>query len=172
MNVLLGIGGGIAAYKVPDLARVLQRHGHEVRCVLTANGEHLVTTTALAAVTHQPVATSLWSTDGSMPHIDLARWCQVLVVAPTTADLIARFALGLADDLLTTLFLALEPDRRIILAPAMNTQMWNKPVVQSHLRALAGHTQILSPVPGNLACGEQGIGAMADLESIARALDA
>ncbi len=171
MNVLLGIAGGIAAYKAPEVARALVRRGHEVRCVLTANGARLVAPAALQAVTRQPVATTMWSEDGSMPHIDLARWCAVLVVAPATADLLARLALGLADDLLATLFLALEPGKRVLLAPAMNTVMWEKPVVQGHLATLrAAGATVLPPLAGVLACGEEGVGAMADPEAIAGAL--
>ena len=170
MKILYGIGGGISAYKAPDLARALIKRGHEVRCVVTANGARMVAVDALRAVTRQPVALSMWAEDGSMPHIDLARWCDLLLVAPATADLLARFALGLADDLLTTLFLALEPGRRVMLAPAMNTQMWEKPVVQGHVSTLrAGKAEIIMPVTGQLACGEQGVGAMADTDAIAGA---
>jgi phosphopantothenoylcysteine decarboxylase/phosphopantothenate--cysteine ligase len=171
MNILLGISGGIAAYKTPELVRELRQRGHTVRCVLTAAASRLVSAEALAAVSQQPVATSAWVTDGSMPHIDLPRWCDVLVIAPATADILARCALGLADDLLTTAYLALDPGRRIVFAPAMNTQMWNKPVVQNHVATLkkVGVT-ILDPVPGNLACGEQGIGAMVEPAVIAGAI--
>lgn len=171
MNVLLGIGGGIAAYKAPEVARALIKRGHTVRCVLTAAGGRLVTAEALAAVTRFPVSTTLWTSDGSMPHIDLARWCDTLLVAPATADLLARFALGLADDLLATLFLALEPGKRVVVAPAMNTVMWNKPAVQAHVATLRGAgATIIAPVEGNLACGEQGVGAMVEPEAIAGAL--
>jgi phosphopantothenoylcysteine decarboxylase/phosphopantothenate--cysteine ligase len=171
MNILLGISGGIAAYKTPELVRELRQRGHTVRCVLTAAASRLVSAEALAAVSQQPVATSAWVTDGSMPHIDLPRWCDVLVIAPATADILARCALGLADDLLTTAYLALDPGRRIVFAPAMNSQMWNKPVVQNHVATLkkVGVT-ILDPVPGNLACGEQGIGAMVEPAVIAGAI--
>ena len=171
MNIVLGISGGIAAYKAPEVVRALARRGHTVRCVLTAAAQRLVTAEALAAVSRQPVATSAWTADGSMPHIDLARWADTVLVAPATADVLARFALGLADDLLTTLFLALEPAKRVILVPAMNTVMWQKPVVQGHVATLrAGGAQILAPVEGNLACGEQGVGAMVDPEAIAGAI--
>jgi phosphopantothenoylcysteine decarboxylase/phosphopantothenate--cysteine ligase len=94
-----------------------------------------------------------------------------VLVAPATADLLARFALGLADDLLTTLFLALEPAKRVLLVPAMNTQMWEKPIVQQHVATLRGWKhQVLAPVAGNLACGEQGVGAMPDPERIVEAV--
>ena len=168
MNIVLGISGGIAAYKTPEVVRALVKRSHTVRCVLTASAQRLVTAEALAAVSRQPVFTSAWTTDGSMPHIDLARWADTVVIAPATADVMARFALGLADDLLTTLFLALEPTKRVIMVPAMNTVMWNKPVVQSHVATLrAAGATILLPVEGNLACGEQGIGAMAEPDMIA-----
>ena len=171
MNVLLGISGGIAAYKAPELVRALRRRQHTVRCVLTANASKMVTPFALAAVSGEPVWDDLWQADGRMPHIDLPRWADALLIAPATADLMARLSLGLADDLLTTLVLALEPAKPLWLAPAMNTVMWEKPVVQQHLATLTARgTRIIPPVSGNLACGETGMGAMADPERIADAL--
>ena len=171
MHILYGIAGGIAAYKAPEVVRSLRRAGHEVRCVLTANAGRLVASEALAAVSGHAVATTMWPDDGSMPHIELARWSEALLIAPATADLLARCALGLADDLLTTLFLALEPDRRAIFAPAMNTVMWNKPIVQKHIHTLrCGGVRFVDPVPGDLACGEQGVGAMAAPEALVAAL--
>lgn len=171
MQVLYGIAGGIAAYKAPDVVRALRRSGHEVRCVVTENALRLVTPDALAAVSGHPVATSMWPGDGGMPHIQLARWAEVVLVAPATADLLARCALGFADDLLTTLFLALEPGKRVVFAPAMNTVMWEKPVVQGHLRTLrSGGARIVDPIPGDLACGEHGVGAMATAEALVAAL--
>lgn len=171
MNVLLGISGGIAAYKAPEVVRALRRNGHAVRCVLTASGARLVAKDALAAVSGEAVSDSAWPGDGSMPHISLARWADALLVAPLTADCAARFALGLADDLLTTLFLALEPSKQVWLAPAMNTVMWQKPIVQTHLATLvAGGARIIAPVSGNLACGEDGMGAMASPDALAAAL--
>lgn len=171
MRVLYGVSGGIAAYKAPEVVRALRRAGHEVRCVVTESGQRLVTPDALAAVSGNAVATTMWPGDGAMPHIQLARWCEALLIAPATADLMARCALGLADDLLTTLFLALEPGRRVVFAPAMNTVMWEKAVVQGHVRTLkAAGARFVDPVPGDLACGEQGVGAMAAPEALAAAL--
>ncbi len=171
MNVLLGIGGGISAYKAPEVVRALRKHGHAVRCLVTDSGTRLVAADALVAVSGAPVATTMWPGDGSMPHIDLARWCNALLVAPVTADLLARFALGLADDLLTTLVLALEPDKPLWLAPAMNTVMWEKPQVQAHVTTLTGRgARFIAPVAGDLACGESGVGAMASPETIAAAV--
>ncbi len=171
MNVLLGISGGIAAYKSPEIVRALGKRGHAVRCVLTDNATRLVARDALAAVSGHPVASTMWPEDSSMPHIELARWADALLIAPATADVLARLALGLADDLLTTLALALEPAKPLWLAPAMNTVMWNKPIVQQHLRTLvAGGAQVIAPVSGELACGEHGVGAMAEPAAIAAAL--
>lgn len=171
MRILLGIGGGIAAYKTPDLVRRLRAAGHAVRCILTASGSRLVARDALAAVSAGRVHDSLWTDDGSMPHIELVRWAEAVVVAPATADLLARAALGLADDLLTTALLAVEDDRPVWFAPAMNTVMWNKPIVQAHVATLRSRGyRFIDPVPGELACGEQGVGAMADAEAIVTAL--
>ncbi len=171
MNVLFGVAGGIAAYKAPEIVRALRRGGHSVRCVLTASATRLVAVDALAAVSSQRVHSDMWPGDGSMPHIELARWCDELLIAPATADLLARLALGLADDLLTTAFLALEPEKRVWIAPAMNTVMWDKPVVRAHVATLASAgAQIIAPVAGDLACGETGIGAMAAPEAIAKAI--
>ena len=168
MQVLLGISGGIAAYKTPDLVRQLRRRGHHVRCVLTANAGRLVACDALAAVSGERVHDSAWTDDGSMPHIELARWAEALLIAPLSADCAARLALGLADDLLGTLFLALDPRIPVWLAPAMNTSMWEKPVVQSHLATLIERgAQVIAPVSGSLACGEEGVGAMAEVAQIA-----
>lgn len=168
MNILLGISGGIAAYKGPDLVRRLRKRGHSVRCVLTANGAKLVAPAALAAVADEPVYHEAFPIDGQIRHIDLARWAACCLVAPASANLLARVALGLADDLLTTLILALEPEKPLWLAPAMNTVMWRKPVVQEHVAVLARRgARIIPPVDGNLACGEQGVGAMCDPERIA-----
>lgn len=172
MHILLGISGGIAAYKAPEVVRALRRKNHVVRCVLTANAARLVAKDALSAVSGFAVEDTAWTADGRMPHIELARWAEALVIAPLTADCAARLALGLADDLLTTLFLAFEPEKPAWLAPAMNPVMWHKPIVQQHLRTLqAGGARLIGPVDGHLACGEDGIGAMAEPQAIADALD-
>jgi phosphopantothenoylcysteine decarboxylase/phosphopantothenate--cysteine ligase len=173
MQVVLGVSGGIAAYKAPELVRALRKRGHRVRAVLTAAAERLVSPLAIAAVADEPVATSLWETGsaGAMPHITLARWAETLLIAPATADCLARLALGLGDDLLTTLVLALEPHKPVWLAPAMNTVMWNKPVVQGHVATLVARgMRMIGPESGDLACGEQGIGAMVQPVAVAAAL--
>ena len=171
MRLILGIGGGIAAYKTPELVRRLRDRGHEVRCVLTANGARLVAKDALATVSGALVRDSLWDAGGAIEHIDLPRWAEGLVVAPATADLLGKFAHGLADDLLSTLFLALDPGKPVWLCPAMNTVMWNKPQVQNNVRLLSGRgARLVGPVSGSLACGENGIGAMESPDAIAGAV--
>ena len=170
MRLILGIGGGIAAYKTPDLVRRLRDRGHEVRCVLTANAGRLVAKDALATVSGSPVRDTIWH-DGGIEHIDLPRWAEGLLVAPATADLLGKFAHGIADDLLTTLFLALEPQKPVWLCPAMNTVMWEKPQVQGNLKLLQERgARTIGPVGGNLACGENGLGAMSDPTAIAAAI--
>lgn len=171
MRIVLAISGGIAAYKTPELVRALRRDQHEVRCVLSRAAARLVSVHALAAVSNQAVYQELWTEDGSMPHIDLPRWCDAFVIAPASADCMAKCALGLADDLLSTSVLALEPDKHLLLAPAMNTVMWQKPIVQQHLHTLREQgAGIIDPVAGDLACGESGVGAMADPTVIAEAV--
>jgi phosphopantothenoylcysteine decarboxylase/phosphopantothenate--cysteine ligase len=168
MNVLLAISGGIAAYKPPALVRRLRERGHAVRCLRTADAGHIVADGALVALSGQPVATTMWPGDGTMPHIDLVRWCDGFLLAPATAHTLARLALGLADDLLATAFLALEPSKPVWIAPAMNTVMWEKPAVQQHVHTLSERgARFIPPVDGSLACGEEGAGAMADPTHIA-----
>lgn len=172
MRILLGISGGIAAYKTPDLVRLATAAGHQVRCIATANALELVAERALTTVSGHPVEHSLWPDAGHIPHIETVRWCDCLLIAPATANVLAKCALGLADDLLSTCFLAIEPEKPCWFAPAMNTVMWNKPVVQNHVATLRHHDcHFIDPVPGNLACGETGIGAMAAPESIVDAIN-
>ena len=167
MQILLGITGGIAAYKTPDLVRVLTAAGHQVRCVLTEHAAQLVAPQALVTVSGHAVYESLWSQEGRIPHIETVRWCDLLLVAPATANFMAKAALGLADDLLSTGILALEPHKPCIMAPAMNTVMWNKPIVQQHVVALSDSgVRMVDPIPGNLACGEEGVGAMASVDEL------
>ena len=173
MKVLLAISGGIAAYKTPELVRQLGKAGHECQCIMTKSAQNLVSIHALAAVSNNPVHHSLWTTDGSMPHIDLPRWCDVFLLAPATADMLAKCALGLADDLVSTSFLALEPEKHCVIAPAMNSVMWNKPIVQAHVQSLKNNGVLcIDPLAGELACGEQGIGAMAEPQSISTYISA
>lgn len=170
-RVLLGVSGGIAAYKACELVRRLREREVEVRVVLTANAERFVGATTLQALSGQPVRNSLWdaAAEAAMGHIELARWADVVLIAPASANTLARLAHGLADDLLGTLCLA--SDRPLLLAPAMNRLMWAHPATQANLALLqARGAQILGPDSGAQACGEVGTGRMLEPDAIVTAL--
>ena len=161
MNILLGISGGIAAYKTPELVRRLRDRGAEVQIVMTASAREFVTETALSAVAGRPVRDNLWDkeAEASMSHIELARWADAVLIAPATAEIMARLASGAAGDLLTTLVLATEAP--VAIAPAMNHVMWSNPAVQANRDILAERgVAILGPGSGSQACGEEGAGRM------------
>ncbi|MGI9222820.1 MAG: bifunctional phosphopantothenoylcysteine decarboxylase/phosphopantothenate--cysteine ligase CoaBC [Woeseiaceae bacterium] len=168
MNVLLGISGGIAAYKTPELVRRLRERGAEVQIVMTASANEFVTETALQAVSGRPIRSNLWDkeAEASMSHIELARWADIVLIAPATAEIIARLASGAASDLLTTVCLASEAP--VAIAPAMNRVMWANAAVQSNTETLAERgIRILGPDSGSQACGEVGEGRMLDPDDIA-----
>jgi len=168
MNVVLGITGGIAAYKTPDLVRRLRARSADVQIVMTKSAEEFVTETALQAVSGRPIRSNLWDkeAEASMSHIELARWADVVLIAPATAEIMARLASGAAADLLTTLCLATEAP--IAIAPAMNHVMWDNPAVQANRATLeARGVRILGPGHGSQACGETGAGRMLEPEEIA-----
>ncbi len=175
-RVALGVGGGIAAYKAAELARALMERGCSVQVIMTRAAEEFVRPLTLAALTGQKVITNLFATGGAedtlssaIEHIRVAQDSQVLVVAPATADLIAKFANGLADDFLSTTYLAFTGP--VVLAPAMNTNMWNHPATQTNVRTLRerGHV-IVEPGSGPLACGMVGPGRLPEPEVIAAAV--
>lgn len=169
-KVLLGVSGGIAAYKSPDLVRRLRERGAEVQVVMTAGAQRFVTPTTFQAVSGREVRADVWgpAAEAAMGHIELARWADLVLVAPATADVIARIASGRADDLLTTLVLATEAP--VAIAPAMNRVMWAKPVTQSNIAALrARGIEIFGPDAGEQACGETGSGRMLEPLAIADA---
>jgi len=160
-RILLGVSGGIAAYKTPDLVRRLRERGAEVQVVMTAGAQRFVTPTTFQAVSGREVRAELWdaAAEASMGHIELARWAELVLVAPATADVLARVASGRAGDLLTTLILATAAP--VALAPAMNRVMWGKPVTQANVDALQRHgIHIFGPDSGSQACGETGTGRM------------
>lgn len=170
-RILLGVSGGVAAYKAAYLVRRLGEAGAEVQVVLTENAARFVTALTFQALSGRPVRTSLWdeAAEAAMGHIELARWADQIVVAPASADLIARLAHGHADDLLTTLCLASAAP--IALAPAMNQQMWAQPVTQANLSLLRGRgMQVIGPGVGDQACGDVGAGRMSEPEEIVAAL--
>ena len=171
MNIVLGITGGIAAYKTPELVRRLRERGADVQIVMTASAEEFVTPTSLQAVSGRPIRTNLWDkeAEAAMSHIELARWADLVLIAPATAEIMARLAGGGAPDLLTTLCLATEAP--IAIAPAMNRVMWANPGVQANRNVLEERgMQILGPDVGSQACGEEGAGRMLDPDDIAAAV--
>jgi phosphopantothenoylcysteine decarboxylase/phosphopantothenate--cysteine ligase len=160
-RVLLIVGGGIAAFKASELIRLLRRNGHSVTPVLTAGGAHFVTPMTLAALAERPVYTSLWDLkdETEMGHIQLSRAADLVLVCPATADLLAKMAAGIADDLATTLLLA--TDKPVAVAPAMNVRMWLHPATQANVASLkARGVQVIEPVEGDMACGEYGPGRL------------
>lgn len=170
-HVLLGITGGIAAYKCAELARGLRKAGAEVRVVMTAAAERFVTPTTLQALSGYPVRSSLWdeAAEAAMSHIELARWADLILVAPASADALARFAGGHANDLLSTLCLASEAP--VHLAPAMNRVMWANTATQDNVAVLrARGFRIHGPDSGEQACGETGEGRMLEPMQLIEAL--
>ncbi len=172
-RILLIIGGGIAAYKVLELARLLRRRGASVRAILTKAGEQFVTPLAVAGLTGDKVYGDLFSLtdEAEMGHIQLSRAADLVVVAPATADLIAKMANGIANDLASTALLA--TDKRILIAPAMNVRMWNHPATQRNMATLVGDgVAVVGPREGSMACGEWGPGRLSEPEDILAAIDA
>lgn len=168
LNILLGVTGGIAAYKAPDLVRKLTATGANVRVVLTESAEHFVSSLSLQAVSANPVSTDLLdpAAEAAMGHIELAKWADILLVAPATANFIAKLAHGLADDLLTTLCLATKA--KMFIAPAMNQQMWHAPATQANLQTLKKrNVNLIEPDSGEQACGDVGPGRMPEPQDLA-----
>lgn len=170
-NVILGVTGSIAAYKAPEIVRRLRDRGVAVRVVMTASAAQFITATSLQAVSGQPVRENLWDRDAeaAMGHIELARWADVVLIAPTTAEILSRLAVGSAGDLLTTLCLATEAP--VFAAPAMNRVMWAHPAVRTNCDTLAARgVRILGPGSGGQACGEFGEGRMLEPDEIVAAV--
>jgi phosphopantothenoylcysteine decarboxylase/phosphopantothenate--cysteine ligase len=172
MKVTVGVSGGVAAYKAAELVRALQAKALDVHVVMTESATRFVQPLTFAALTGHKVITGLWGTeqaepnlDSAIEHIAEAQSTELLVVAPATADLLARFAHGLANDFLTTLYLATPAP--VVVAPAMNSEMWAHPATQVNLRILADrHVHIVPPGVGDLACGMIGPGRLAEIELI------
>jgi phosphopantothenoylcysteine decarboxylase/phosphopantothenate--cysteine ligase len=178
MRVCVGVSGGIAAYKAAELVRLLQRQGLEVHVIMTASACRFVQPLTFAALTGHKVITSLWDEAGAddafreengIEHIGEAQWADALVVAPATANILAKFAHGIADDFLCTMYLATQAP--VLVAPAMNVNMWNHPATQANLETLRERgVRIVDPGTGDLACGMVGAGRMAEPEVIADAV--
>jgi len=177
-NVLIGITGGIAAYKTLEVMRLLVKTGHEVKTILTANACRFVTRVTVETLSGHPAALEMFASRdrASMDHLDLASWADVLLVAPATANIIGKMANGIADDLLSTTYLALPRATPLVLAPAMNTRMWTHPAVRRNLETMRGEMGVsyrqVGPVDKLLACGEEGMGGMASPEEIVAQIQA
>ena len=176
MNAVLGVGGGIAAYKSAELARALMEQGFSVQVVMTRAAREFIQPLTFAALTGRKVITDLFSSSSSeetlssaVEHVAVAQDNEILIVAPATADLLAKFALGIGDEFLTTMYLAFTGE--VVLAPAMNTNMWRHPATQTNVATLRkrGHT-IVEPEEGMLACGTVGPGRLAEPRAIAAAV--
>ena len=170
-NILLGVTGSIAAYKSPELVRQLRAHGFSIKVVLTESAKEFVTETTLQAVSLNPVRSNLWDKEAEavMTHIELARWADYVLIAPTTANVMAKIAQGSANDLLTTLCLATKA--KIVISPAMNHIRWGKSAVQENRNILLNRgIVIIEPEIGDQACGETGIGRMPEPEFIVETL--
>jgi phosphopantothenoylcysteine decarboxylase/phosphopantothenate--cysteine ligase len=170
-HILLAISGGIAAYKSAELVRLLQKQGATVRVVMTHAAMQFVSPLTFQALSGNPVHSELLDTDTehTMGHISLARWADMLIVAPATANILAKFSHGLADDLLSTLYLAATCP--VYVAPAMNQAMWHKPVTQENIQKLKSHgVMVIGPEQGDQACGETGLGRMSEPTEICRRL--
>jgi phosphopantothenoylcysteine decarboxylase/phosphopantothenate--cysteine ligase len=172
-RVLLIIGGGIAAYKTPDLVRALRKDGFQVRCLLTAAAEQFVSPLSLASVSGDKVYENLFdmTDEAEMGHIQLSRDADIVLVAPATADLIAKMAQGTANDLASTALLA--TDKPVYIAPAMNVRMWHHAATQRNITQLKSDgITLIGPEEGDMACGEYGLGRMAEPTQIAAAIKA
>ena len=170
-RILLCVCGGIAAYKAAELVRRLRDAGAQVQVAMTDNAQRFVGAQTFQALSHRPVRTSLWDTqaEAAMGHLELARWAQRVVIAPATANTLARLAHGLADDLVSTLCLATTAP--LAVAPAMNHVMWRHPATQANVETLRGRgVQVIGPNDGPLAEGESGPGRMAEPGEILAAL--
>ena len=169
---LLAVTGGIAAYKAPEVVRHLVRGGHSVRCVMTPAAEQFVSPLVLQSLSGQPVRSRLFDAaeEGQIDHIALADWAELVVVAPATANVIARLCHGLADDLVTTVALATRAP--LLLAPAMNVNMWSHAATRTNVEVLRERgVRFVGPEAGELACGWEGLGRMSDPASIAEAAE-
>lgn len=168
VNILVGIGGGIAVYRVAELVRLLIKQGARVRCVMTKSACEFVTPLTFEALTGQEAHTELFDLTGerTMGHIQLARWADAVLIAPATANLITKLAYGIADDLLTTIMQVNE--KPVLIAPAMNHSMWENPATQQNIETLRSRdVRFSGPASGELACGETGAGRLNEPEIIA-----
>jgi len=170
-NIVLGVTGSIAAYKAADLTSQLTKQGHSVRVVLTADAQRFITPLAFKTLSRHPVVTDLYDEEeGWKPtHIELADAADLLLIAPATANVIAKMANGLANDALSCIALALNPNAKILVAPAMNGKMWLHAATQQNVATLKSRgAEFIGPEAGMLSCGYEGVGRLWPVEEIAR----
>ena len=179
-NIILAVTGGIAAYKAADIASVLANEEFfHVKVIMTESAKKFITPLTLATLSRNPVYDdgAEWAADGSIKHIELAKWCNLFVVVPATANTIAKMAHGIADNLLTSVYLALPPEKAVLICPAMNTRMWEAEQTKDNLALLktnkdidndgkSSNFSILQPEEGLLACGDVGMGKLPSVRTI------
>ena len=171
LNILLGVSGGVAAYKAVDLACKLTAAGACVNTIMTANACELIGPKSFEAVTGRRVGTSLWDSDHKIGHIDIAEEADIIVISPATANIIGKVASGICDDLLSTLLCACW-QKPVLFAPAMNEKMWTNPAIQWNVKAIGEMGfEIIAPEKGRLACGTPGLGRMAEPTDILKRLE-
>lgn len=169
--IVLGITGGIAAYKAADLCSKLAQKAYDVHVIMTDSAQELITVRTFLTLSQNPVTTNLWDeADWQPEHVALAEKAELLVIAPCTANFIGKFANGIADDALTTY--ALTHSGKVLLAPAMNPKMWNNPAVQANVATLKKRgIEFIGPESGHVACGDAGFGRMAEPGEILKKID-
>lgn len=174
MNILIGISSSIAAYRIPNLVSQLIKEGHEVQTIITDSAQAFVAPQALAVMSNNPCLTDLdeWGNTNRVLHIEMAKWCDVLLLAPLTANSLAKIATGLCDNLLTSTVRALG-NKPLLLAPAMNTAMWENSLTARHIRQTAEmyDVTLISPVAKKLADGDEGMGGLAEDETILKTIE-
>jgi len=171
MNILLGVTSSVAIYKACEIARALTKAGHSVDVIMTENATKLISPVLFENLTGRKAYDKMFQRieDTSVEHISLAKKANVAIIAPATANIIGKIANGMADDMLSTVFMALSKTTPKLIAPAMNTGMWENPAVQRNIQTLEKDgIKIIEPKTGTLACGDTGKGALADVETIVR----
>ena len=170
-KILVGISGGIAVYKIASLVNYFIKYGADVKVIMTRSATEFVAPLTFQSLTNHPVYVDMFKIidPEQVEHISLAKWSDIFILAPATANTIGKIANGVADNLLTTIIMALPQKTKVIIAPAMNVEMWKNPIVQknvSSLKSISNKYYFIEPVSGVLACRDEGVGKIADLESI------
>ncbi|MDD5610536.1 MAG: bifunctional phosphopantothenoylcysteine decarboxylase/phosphopantothenate--cysteine ligase CoaBC [Candidatus Omnitrophica bacterium] len=169
-NILIGVTGGIAAYKICDLINLMRKEGAKVKVVMTPAAQNFITPLTIQTLTNNPVYLDMFNTISKVEieHISLATWADVILIAPATANTISKIAMGLADNLLTTVVMAATQNTPVVIAPAMNTNMWKNPFIQENVKKIKQSKKYIfvEPKVGRLACGDIGEGPLAEIADI------